>query len=411
MSLRQTTSPQREWGIRRLLLPLFVCLLAMVAGQSRAQNVTAEDVRQWRQAAEQGDAAAQYNLGLCYYNGWSGVTQNYYEAVKWYRKAAEQGVAKAQYNLGNCYCFGEGVTQNYTEAVKWYRKAAEQGLAPAQCNLGVCYKKGNGVAQNYTEAVKWYRKAAEQGYAVAQYNLGYSYCYAEGVTQSYAEAAKWYRKAAEQGHAKAKENLELISNLKLTDAQPEDESDTGMDNGHEWVDLGLSVKWATCNVGASSPGDYGDYFAWGETSQKNNYLPKHYEHNKNGKYQRIGKNISGKQYDAARANWGGTWRMPTLKEYQELNDKCTWTWVTQDGRQGYRVTGPNGNSIFLPAAGFRRSNGAILDRQGTYGFYWSATSRAADSNFQAHIIRFLGGIHYCDYFPRFYGLPIRPVTE
>ena len=87
MKLQQSTSPQREWGIRRLLLPLSVCLLAMVAGQSRAQNYTAEDVRQWRQAAEQGIALAQNNLGICYEYG-DGVAQNYYEAVKWYRKAS-----------------------------------------------------------------------------------------------------------------------------------------------------------------------------------------------------------------------------------------------------------------------------------------------------------------------------------
>ena len=210
MNLQQSTSSQREWGIRRLLLPLLVCLLAMVPGQSRAQDYTAEDVARLREFACQGDAEAQFYLGNCYYYG-EVVKQDYSEAVKWYRQAAQQGLAEAQYNLGNCYCFGEGVTQNHTEAVKWYRKAAEQGLASAQCNLGVCYDKGEGVAQNYTEAVKWYRKAAEQGHAGAQYCLGHNYCYGEGVTQSYAEAAKWYRKAAAQGHAKAKENLELVS--------------------------------------------------------------------------------------------------------------------------------------------------------------------------------------------------------
>ena len=89
------------------------------------------------------------------------------EKVKSYRKAAEQGLAKAQYDLGVCYGNGYGVEKNYSEAVKWYRKAAEQGLAKAQYDLGVCYGNGNGVEKNYSEAVKWYRKAAEQGDAKA----------------------------------------------------------------------------------------------------------------------------------------------------------------------------------------------------------------------------------------------------
>ena len=117
----------------------------------------------FRKAAEQGHATAQYNLGVCYYNG-QGVIQDYKEAVKWYRKAAEQGYANAQNNLGGCYYNGWGVAQDYNEAVKWYKKAAEQGNAHAQNNLGVCYENGQGVTQDYNEAVKWYKKAAEQGY-------------------------------------------------------------------------------------------------------------------------------------------------------------------------------------------------------------------------------------------------------
>ena len=163
-------------------------------------------VKWFRKAAEQGDAAAQNNLGSCYYNG-HGVTQDYYEAVKWYRKAAEQGDADAQYNLGVCYERGQGVTQDYYEAVKWYRKAADQGDADAQNNLGVCYDYGHGVTQDYKEAVKWYRKAADQGDADAQCNLGSCYYNGHGVTQDYKEAVKWYRKAAEQGDADAQNNL------------------------------------------------------------------------------------------------------------------------------------------------------------------------------------------------------------
>lgn len=91
-----------------------------------AQNVTA-----YRIAAERGDADAQFNLGLCYYNGW-GVSKNYVEAARWFRKSADQGYAKAQYNLGYCYYIGNGVAKNCVEAVRWFRKAARQGHANAQ---------------------------------------------------------------------------------------------------------------------------------------------------------------------------------------------------------------------------------------------------------------------------------------
>ena len=166
----------------------------------------AANIDELKKAAEQGDAQAQCNLGVCYHFG-NGVEKNLSEAVKWWRKAAEQGDAQAQYNLGVCYALGDGVEKNPTEAVKWCRKAAEQGNAQAQYNLGFCYDFGNGVEKNLSEAVKWYRKAAEQGLASAQYNLGVCYTKGNGVEKNLSEAVKWYRKAAEQGNAKAQYNL------------------------------------------------------------------------------------------------------------------------------------------------------------------------------------------------------------
>ena len=120
-------------------------------------------------------------------------------------------------------------------------------------------------------------------------------------------------------------------------------------NGHEYVDLGLSVKWATCNVGANKPEDYGDYFAWGETETKSSY-----RENNSITYGKNYSDIGGRsRYDAARANWGGTWRLPTKAELEELENKCTWKWTTQNGVNGYKVTGPNSKSLFLPAANIR----------------------------------------------------------
>ena len=108
-----------------------------------------------KQKAEQGDADAQYNLGLMYYNG-EGVPQDDTEAVRWWRAAAEQGFANAQSNLGVMYENGEGVPEDDEEAVRWFRAAAEQGLAEAQFNVGLMYANGRGVTQDDEEAYKWY---------------------------------------------------------------------------------------------------------------------------------------------------------------------------------------------------------------------------------------------------------------
>ena len=139
------------------------------------------------------------------------------------------------------------------------------------------------------------------------------------------------------------------------------------------VDLGLSVKWASWNVGASSPEEYGGYYAWGELNEKSDYQWDTYQYydKENFECKFIGNNISGTQYDVARVKWGGSWRMPTLAECQELIDKCTWTWIIYKGVEGNKVTGPNGNSIFLPAAGSRAGTGA--SDQGLFGVYQSGT--------------------------------------
>ena len=144
-------------------------------------------------------------------------------------------------------------------------------------------------------------------------------------------------------------------------------------NGHEYVDLGLpsGLKWATCNIGAISPEEYGDYFAWGETTTKDTYETDNCPTFGLNASQFIdGEGNLTSQYDAATANWGGNWRMPTLDELNELKTNCTWTWGIQDGVNGYKVEGPNGNSIFLPAAGYR--SGSSLYNAGSNGCYWSS---------------------------------------
>ena len=170
----------------------------------------------------------------------------------------------------------------------------------------------------------------------------------------------------------------------VTGTTTEPESELNKENGHEWVDLGLSVKWATCNVGANSPEDYGDYFAWGETAPKDYYDWSTYTLCK-GSSKSLTKYSTNSFYgtednkttlelsdDAARANWGGSWRMPTNAELTELREQCTWTWTTQNGVNGYKVTSKsNGNSIFLPAAGCRYDSS--LGLAGSNGYYWSSS--------------------------------------
>ncbi len=158
--------------------------------------------------AKEGNAKAQYNLGVFFANGY-GVESNKEEAFKWYKKAAEQGRVKAQYNLALCYAKGEGVESNKEEAFKLYKKAAEQGHAKAQYNLGVCYKKGEGVEVNKEEAFKWYKKSAEQGHVKAQFNLGVCYYKGDGTEANKEEALKWWMKSAEQDYANAQYSLAI----------------------------------------------------------------------------------------------------------------------------------------------------------------------------------------------------------
>ena len=176
-------------------------------------------------------------------------------------------------------------------------------------------------------------------------------------------------------------------------------------NDHEWVDLGLSVKWAACNVGASYPSDNGSYYAWGETMPKSIYTlgdcsTFHVD---------MGDISADAKYDVGRAKWGGSWRLPTRAEMQELIDYCTWAWTSLGGRKGYKVTGPNGNCIFLPAAGF--SSGASLDYTGNYGYYWSSTPNEVGGGISAYYLYFTSSYHDLGWDYRSYGLSIRPVLD
>lgn len=183
-------------------------------------------------------------------------------------------------------------------------------------------------------------------------------------------------------------------------------------NGHEYVDLGLSVKWATMNVGATSPEGYGDYFAWGETEPKEEYNWETYKWG-NGSYDNITKYSNENQPkldiedDAAHANWGGAWRMPTSDEIDELLSKCSWTLCIKNGINGYTVTAQNGNSIFLPVAGYSEDFESV--DMGSSGGYWSS-ELVEDSMIDAYILRiYTDGEYSWSSDTRYYGLSVRPV--
>ncbi|MBO7572668.1 MAG: InlB B-repeat-containing protein [Bacteroidales bacterium] len=196
-------------------------------------------------------------------------------------------------------------------------------------------------------------------------------------------------------------------------------------NGHEFVDLGLpsGLLWATCNVGANTPEEYGDYFAWGETAPKETYSWSTYRYCNGGDgYNTLTKYCNNAEYgnngftdnlttleasdDAATANWGAGWRMPTREEMQELFDNCTHEWTTQNGVSGRLFTGPNGNSIFLAAAGYRVDSG--LDNAGSYGLYWSL-SLYTGSPYGAWHLYFYSGTYDMNGTYRCLGLSVRPV--
>ena len=197
------------------------------------------------------------------------------------------------------------------------------------------------------------------------------------------------------------------------------------ENGHEYVDLGLpsGLKWATCNVGANAPEEYGDYFAWGEVEPKEEYnwstykwcngsrdtQTKYCTTCDHGTYGTVdNKTVLDKEDDAASVNWGGAWRMPTKEEQDELREKCTWTWTTQNGVNGCTVTGPNGNSIFLPAAGYRYDN--LLDYAGSTGYCWSSSLCTGNPD-RAYFFGFYSGYVNWSETQRNYGQSVRPVCE
>ena len=172
----------------KFLFPIL--LLTLLAGPAQAQSFEAgrsaarngdysAALGEWQPLAEQGDARAQYSVGVMYERG-LGVDQDSARAMDWYQRAADQEYALAQYNFGALHQQGQGAAQNFAEALKWYKRAAEQGVDKAQYNLGYMYHQGQGAARDFALARKWYGIAAAQGYNLAQYNLAVMHAEGQG---------------------------------------------------------------------------------------------------------------------------------------------------------------------------------------------------------------------------------------
>jgi hypothetical protein len=191
---------------------------------------------------------------------------------------------------------------------------------------------------------------------------------------------------------------------------------------YEAVDLGLSVKWAACNVGALSPWESGGYYAWGETEEKESYDWNTYKYC-NGTQSYITKyctnpsygNVDGKtalepEDDVAHVERGGSWRMPTTGEMSELMNKCTWTWTKLNGVSGYRITGPSGNSIFIPITGYRY--GTAYNGSDVIGYFWSRDLIMGNEARTAYHMNYVSeGFNWSASLARSAGLPVRPVCE
>lgn len=173
---------------------------------SEQQDATVEELMP---KAIDGDPIAQYNLGICYYNG-NSVIQNVEEAVKWFKKSADQGNPYAQFNLGICYHDGQGVKENKREALKWIKMSAEQGLSNAQSYLGCCCLNGDGIKKDKHAAISWFKKAADQGDPNGQFNLAMCYGRGDGVYPDSNKGLEWLRLAAIQGHQGAIQMLNAV---------------------------------------------------------------------------------------------------------------------------------------------------------------------------------------------------------
>ena len=357
-----------------------------------------------------------------YYIGQTEVTQGLWKAVMGYNNSLFQGdnlpVEKVSWD--ECQLFVRklneltGLHFRLPTEAEW-----EYAARGGNRSRGYTY-----AGSNHIDSVGWYSGNSEQTtHAVASLmpnELGvydmtgnvWEWCqdwhgeYLDGNNNRVIRGGSWYNGAHHEiltyRHYHSQESKSHLIGLRLV-----------MDS-HEYVDLGLSVMWATSNVGATAPEEYGDYFAWGETELKEEYSWINYKWS-DGSEQNITKYNATDglttllpEDDAAHVNWGGGWRMPSDAELTELRNYCSWEWTSINGENGYRVTGPNGNSIFFPAAGFYYVNG--LTTVNNHGDFWSNSCTASNIKGALHVYFYSNQVLRSTS-SRYYGFPIRPVLS
>ena len=414
--------------------------LAYLSGDGVNKD-TDKAVEWFLKAANQEDKISQRMLGRIYHG-----TDNE-KAMYWYAKAAYKNDTESQVALGTLYLASDN---NRERAFSWLKKAADAGDENAYANLGYCYATGTGVTQNIHKALDYYKRAADKGNMISCQNYAmnaYSIWFLLSDEQK-DYAKQCLSKSIASGYEPAERLKEYVDNIdsrlytgsimkydkndirtyslpqgrylaRIGEYQTYLASTTNTDMvflyspdaNYCWiteyernrypdifklanpfgpsiaVDLGLSVKWAPYNIGADSPEELGDRFAWGETAPKEDYTWITYKYAKGSSETviSIGRDIGGTQYDAATVNWGKNWRMPTVAEYNELINHCTFEWVEADslfGTRGLKVTGPNGNTIFFPCrTGLfgenyytSQDNSGFFSLENVYTFYISNSS-------------------------------------
>ena len=364
-------------------------------GVGTKQNID-EAIKWFEEAIEVGNMEAALNLGYLYETG-NGVEKDLSQAIKYYKKSAEGGMVRAQLKLGNCYKTGTcGVSQDLKEALKWYQKAADQGNEEAQKLVASLSKKSNSstkkisssnstkvqvkkednTKQTTNHELKIYVTPANAVVKVVVEGKEESWSVVNGCATKKIPHGTYYCTVSADGYYPYEKHITFTSSdnsvhinlVKKRSSTSSSSSYTSsnssssssktsnslpakeMHNGHEYVDLGLSVKWATCNLGANDAENYGNHYGWGG--------------------------------DAARTNWGGNWRMPTDMEWIELRNSCTWSWNKKNGVDGYLVKSrKNSNTIFLPAAGYSMKESSGCYSLGVHGYYWSSTMYKNNQNF------------------------------
>lgn len=333
------------------------------------------------------------NVAVCRY-----FAKDFDFAESLFEKGAKLGISDCLVWLGDMYKYGEGEEVDFEQAKKYYQQAAEAGSEEGQASLS-----------NFDVFVSWFAKRPimvfeyENGHYEGEVFRGIPFgkgTYSFKNNSRYCGEFVWGHRTGTgtlswpdgrrfEGEWRLDEGKGFLISPDGQRYERECKGDMIQDNKYskdmssiglkevptthfEAIDLGLpsGTKWASCNVGATKPEEYGDLFAWGETETKSIFSDRNYKFSHN-----IGNDIAGTKYDVAHMKWGGGWRMPTKAQMEELVEKCKVSQTSINGVKGVLVKGPNGRSIFLPAAGAQwiTHGEEKYDEKGMYGEYWSST--------------------------------------